>query len=247
MKWQSPSPPLWGIDFWSCVPFAFGSKRFVKYKLEPTLDADPISSPPSDPTYLGADLSKRLRASEARFRFCIQFQTDPALMPLDKATVRWEESVSAPIHVADLILPQQDIHARGQAEYGENLSWNIWRVTEDHKPTGSIAEVRREVYSLSAEQRRNVNGVPTGEPSHAKPAINPAPCVDTKIVRAAIHPAIGVARIGDSRDEYFIGPEVTDPPLEKPEYYRDAKGVLKRQAARFRIYGFNAQGDVVRG
>jgi hypothetical protein len=235
-----------GIDYWSCVPFAFGSKRFVKYKLEPTLDADPIPGPPPDPTYLGADLSERLRASEVRFRFCIQFQTDPALMPLDKATVRWEESVSAPIHVADLILFQQDTHARGQAEYGENLSWNIWRVTEDHKPTGSIAEVRREVYSLSAEQRCNVNGVPTGEPSRAKPAINLAPCVDAKILRAAIHPAIGVARIGDSRDEYFIGPEVTDPPLEKPEYYRDAEGALKRQAARFRIYGFNAQGDVVR-
>ncbi|NUK13115.1 hypothetical protein HRW18_35195, partial [Streptomyces lunaelactis] len=28
------------------------------------------------------------------------------------------------------------------------------------------------------------------------------------IVRAAIHPAIGVARVGNSQDEYFLAPEI---------------------------------------
>src|ERR1700754_1082270 len=231
-----------GTAYWSCLPFAFGAKRTVKYKLEPELTVDPIANPPADPTYLAADLRTRLQAGEARFRFYVQFGTDPTAFPIDRATVRWEEAVSAPIHVADLILPQQDIDARGQAEYGENLSWNIWRVTEDHKPLGSIADARRAVYAASAEQRRNVNGVPTGEPSQPKPAIQPAAGADQKIVRAAIHPAIGIARIGDSKSEFFIGPEVVNPPFEKPEYYRDATGALKRQAARFRIYGFNAEG-----
>jgi hypothetical protein len=31
---------------------------------------------------------------------------------------------------------------------------------------------------------------------------------DLKITHAAIHPAIGIARLGNSADEYFIGPEV---------------------------------------
>ena len=65
------------------------------------------------------------------------------------------------------------------------------------------------------------------------------------VVRAAIHPAIGVARVGNSRTEYFIGPEVIDPRPEPPGFYRDASGALKRQAARFRIYGYNAAGEVV--
>jgi hypothetical protein len=86
----------------------------------------------------------------------------------------------------------------------------------------------------------------TGEPAEPKPAHDPAPRVDAVIVRAAIHPAIGVARIGDSVNEFFIGPEVVDPPPEPPETYRDAAGALKRQAARFRIYGYNAAGEVVR-
>ena len=69
---------------------------------------------------------------------------------------------------------------------------------------------------------------------------------DTKIVRAAIHPGIGVARIGNSPDEYYIGPETVTPPKREVGFFRDKKGALKREGARFRVYGFNAAGEVVR-
>lgn len=68
---------------------------------------------------------------------------------------------------------------------------------------------------------------------------------DSTIVRAAIHPSIGIARVGNSADGYLIGPEVNQPPVDPPGSYRDAVGKLKRQAARFRIYGLNAAGNVV--
>jgi hypothetical protein len=71
------------------------------------------------------------------------------------------------------------------------------------------------------------------------------PTADSTIVRAAIHPAIGVARVGDSPDEFFYGPEVTDPPPLPEGSYKDAQGGLKRQAARFRVYGYNAAGEAV--
>ncbi len=77
-----------------------------------------------------------------------------------------------------------------------------------------------------------------------------------KIVRAAIHPAIGIARVGNSKefDGYFIGPEVPDQPALdwKPDEpfplgkYKDYSGALKRQVARFRIFGYNAAGEVVK-
>ncbi len=67
-----------------------------------------------------------------------------------------------------------------------------------------------------------------------------------QIVRAAIHPSIGVARLGNSPDDFFLGPEVVNPPPEAPGFYRDKHGRLKRQAARFRIYGLDAAGNVVR-
>ena len=65
------------------------------------------------------------------------------------------------------------------------------------------------------------------------------------IVRAAIYPAIGVARVGNSRDEFFLAPEVTNPLPQPPGFYRDATGALKRQAVRFRVYGLDAGGRVV--
>ena len=68
---------------------------------------------------------------------------------------------------------------------------------------------------------------------------------DTVIVRAAIHPAIGIGRVGNSPDQFFCGPEVSYPTPRHPGFYRDANGALKRQAARFRIYGYNAAGDVM--
>lgn len=81
--------------------------------------------------------------------------------------------------------------------------------------------------------------------SHQQNADQDTPCTDTRIVRAAIHPAIGIARIGNSKDEYYIGPEVTHP--EPPQGgYRDATGAIKREVARFHVYGYNAAGEVVR-
>jgi hypothetical protein len=66
---------------------------------------------------------------------------------------------------------------------------------------------------------------------------------DLGIVSAKIHPSIGIARIGDSEDEFFLGPEVLDlPPLTSA---KDSSGALKRQAARFRVYGYNAAGEPV--
>ena len=66
------------------------------------------------------------------------------------------------------------------------------------------------------------------------------------IVRYAVHPAIGIARVGNSASEYFFGSEVPGPLPEPPGGFKDAGGALKRQAARFRIYGYDANGDVVR-
>ncbi|HEY4173562.1 MAG TPA: LodA/GoxA family CTQ-dependent oxidase, partial [Rhodopila sp.] len=72
------------------------------------------------------------------------------------------------------------------------------------------------------------------------------------IVKAVIYPSIGVARVGNAPAGYVVGPEVTNPkplvadtaPGKNP--YRDAEGRLYPQAARFRIYGVNAAGSIVK-
>jgi hypothetical protein len=240
-----------GTPYWSGLPSRFGDNRYVKYKLEPECVPGGTDKPNyDDPFYLRSALVARLEQGEARFKFMVQFRTNDEQMPLDRATVRWSERASPPVHVATLILPRQDITTRGQSEYGENLAFNTWHALPEHEPVGSIAAARKVVYRASADVRRNFNATPLGEPTDPRPAewkpgVPYPPGKDTRVVRAAIHPAIGVARVGNSPTDYFVGPEVTDPAPEKPGFYRDASGMLKRQAARFRLYGYNGAGEVV--
>ncbi|MGX7707140.1 LodA/GoxA family CTQ-dependent oxidase [Methylobacterium sp. Gmos1] len=69
---------------------------------------------------------------------------------------------------------------------------------------------------------------------------------DDVVVKAAIYPSIGIARVGNSETEWYLGPEVPDPLPLPPGSYRDKTGALKREAARFRVYGLNRAGTIVR-
>src|SRR5215470_4511934 len=66
------------------------------------------------------------------------------------------------------------------------------------------------------------------------------------IVRCAVHPAIGVARIGNApADQYYIAPEVPGRAADPgPEGYKNAKGEVRKEAPRFRIYGYDQDGQV---
>ncbi|MCG8457346.1 MAG: hypothetical protein MI919_13805, partial [Holophagales bacterium] len=99
--------------YWSCLPFRFGPSRYVKYKIEPEV-VPAGDGPPDydDPFYLRADLHDRMGRGEARLRFMVQLRTDEDHMPLDAATVPWSEEASPPIHVANLVLPQQNLDSR---------------------------------------------------------------------------------------------------------------------------------------
>jgi L-Lysine epsilon oxidase N-terminal len=60
-----------------------------------------------------------------------------------------------------------------------------------------------------------------------------------------IFPGIGIARLGNSPDEFFIGPEAPGHPPSPDGGFKDAQGRVKKQAARFRIYGFDDKDKVV--
>ncbi len=67
-----------------------------------------------------------------------------------------------------------------------------------------------------------------------------------KIKTIKIHPAIGVARVGNSPDEFFIGPELPGDHTPPPGGYKDTDYRVKRQAARFRLFGYDAHGKLVK-
>lgn len=76
-----------------------------------------------------------------------------------------------------------------------------------------------------------------------------------RVVRCAIHPALGVARIGNAPvpddpdrwgEGFYVAPEVPGQVAEAPGGFKTPEGKIKREAARFRVYGYDDQGNVVR-
>jgi hypothetical protein len=66
-----------------------------------------------------------------------------------------------------------------------------------------------------------------------------------RVVRCAIYPSVGFARIGDAASGYLLSPEVPGTWPAPPGGYKDATGRIYPQAARFRVYGYDALGRVV--
>ncbi len=60
-----------------------------------------------------------------------------------------------------------------------------------------------------------------------------------RIKSVKIFPAIGIARVGNSPTEFFIGPERVGETSSPEGGFKDAQGRIKRQAARFRIFGYD--------
>jgi hypothetical protein len=65
------------------------------------------------------------------------------------------------------------------------------------------------------------------------------------IVRASIHPAIGIARVGSSQHAFVLAPQVPHPAPRPAGSSHDDNGELKREAVEFRVYGYDANGNVV--
>lgn len=260
-------------QLWSVVPFQLGENNYCKYILRPgtsTFAGDPDIN---DPDFMAKDLAGRLAAGPVTLDIYIQKRPGAEDLgeayidqhfPLDRATVTWDEKIAIPVKVATIMLPQQDITVEEQEIYGDWLAFNIGRVPFENQPVGSIAEARMSVYQTSANYRREKNGQPLTEPKIAgEPIIENPICpfaghknltATTKelteeqikrITHVRIHPGIGIARVGDSPEEYYVGPEVFHPKITKFGSTRDAGGAIKRQAARFRIYAYDKFGNVV--
>ncbi|MCY1030782.1 hypothetical protein OV207_04885 [Corallococcus sp. BB11-1] len=180
--------------YWAILPFKLG-KEVVKYRLEP--ETAPQDVPDDAPDYLATDMAHRLSRDGYRFRFMIQRRTHPSTMPLDRAMDDWSEKQSPFVQIATLVLPRQDIGERGQADYGQGLSFNIWRTPPENAPcdASSIAVVRKAVYAAGAAARHRANGqplkgAPEPRPGPPRPGVRPEPR-DDSIVKAVIRAPAG--------------------------------------------------------
>ncbi|MBS1912917.1 MAG: LodA/GoxA family CTQ-dependent oxidase [Bacteroidetes bacterium] len=64
------------------------------------------------------------------------------------------------------------------------------------------------------------------------------------ITSIKIHPAIGFARLGNSPDSFFVGPQRPWERPNPPGGFKDSNCRVKRQAAEFRIFAYHGDGTV---
>src|SRR3954447_8152044 len=103
----------------------------------------------------------------------------------------------------------------------------------------------RDRRSGSAGSKVSLPGRPSGRSVVRWGSTRRSTVTTAKIAYCAIHPGIGVARLGNSPDQFFIGPEAPGLFADPEGGFKDAQGRVKRQAARFRIYGYDAHDRAV--
>lgn len=155
--------PLDG-QYWTPTPYRLGAHA-VKYMAKPCEEpADPLAKPMDGPHFLRSNLVKTLQQKDSCMNFYMQLQKEN--MPLDDATIKWDEEKSPFLLFATLHIPKgQNILSPPRKKICENLSMTGWHSLPEHIPLGSVNEARKVVYKEMADLRRLRNGVEISEPT----------------------------------------------------------------------------------
>lgn len=143
------------VRFWSTTPYKLGedSGQVVKYSVLPCSDYQTLQAEKPGRNQLRAAMKAHLQRFPAKFHFAVQIQTDPPTMPIEDASVIWDETVSPFQIVATITIENQDFddpEALGECECS---SFNPWQSLAAHEPLGRMNQVRRLVYAHAAAIR----------------------------------------------------------------------------------------------
>ncbi len=158
-------PHLLSIAWSSVNAYLLGEGQAVRYAVRAVTPLrDEFLQMPEEPTpnYLGERLQATLQDKPFDLDFCVQVQTDPATMPVERVDVAWD----APLQkVASIRIPRQDFSGEGYAQFAEDIAYNPWRCLPEHRPLGQIARMRQFAYRTIAAFRRSQNGADPSEPT----------------------------------------------------------------------------------
>jgi hypothetical protein len=157
-----------GQRYWSCTPYLLGEGRAMLYSFRPKTKVDtkipgvPFGRVPFN--YLRENMIKTLNRKDVEFDLLIQVQTDPFLMPIENAAVRWPEKLSPFIPAATVYIPQQKFDSEAQFEFAKRLKMNPWHCLPEHRPLGNQNRARLRMYYELSKFRQDMN-----ETTHLEP------------------------------------------------------------------------------
>ncbi|MGB5200486.1 MAG: hypothetical protein WBN68_11885 [Sedimenticolaceae bacterium] len=145
------------IRYWSTVPFRLGPANLpaVKYSVTPCSDYKTTQAVDPGANQLRSAMRSHLHQAPACLHFGVQRQTDPESMPIEDASVIWDEDASPFVTVATLTIPDQDVESPEVLARCEKSAFNPWQSLAAHAPLGRMNAVRRETYATAARLRAN--------------------------------------------------------------------------------------------
>jgi hypothetical protein len=157
-----------GQRYWSCTPYLLGEGQAMMYSFRPKTKVDTrVSGLPFGRVsfnYLRENMVKTLNRKDVEFDLLIQVQTDPFLMPIENAAVRWPEKLSPYIPAATVHIPQQKFDSEAQFAFAKQLKMNPWHCLPEHRPLGNQNRARLRMYYELSKFRQDMN-----ETTHLEP------------------------------------------------------------------------------
>jgi catalase len=147
------------IRYWSTTPYRFGDNPSIAVKYSVTPCSSITSEIPRElgDDYLSAAMKRHLQKTEACFDFMVQFQTDPKAMPVEDASIEWDESASPFRKLATITIKDQEFQSASARQQCERMTFNPWQSLAAHEPIGGINRVRKLVYSELGRFRGDEN------------------------------------------------------------------------------------------
>ena len=97
----------------------------------------------------------------ARWEVRVQLCVDLEKMPIEDASVAWDEKLSPFVPVAKIEMPAQDAWSdRLRQDIDEVMAFDPWQCIAAHRPLGSIMRARRSAYAVTSGVRLSRTGCP---------------------------------------------------------------------------------------
>ncbi len=149
-----PIPSLATASFFSVAPVKFGDYA-VRFSLAPAQHDD--GGEARSPAALADDLADRLNKGDLAWDLRAQFFVSEEATPIEDLTVAWREADSAPVTLARLTIPKQDLRSeqgRALADRVEAMAFDPWHACEELRPLGAAMRARNPAYRESQKTRQ---------------------------------------------------------------------------------------------
>lgn len=163
-----PVHPL-GQTYFTQTPFRYGD-YIAKFQLVPVsmikeFEGETINAS-GRPDAIRTAMNELLAEQGGMWELRVQLNTDLEAMPIEDASVAWDEKQSPYRTVATLTVEPQPAWQEPESEAEEDrLSFSPWHGLAAHQPLGGVNRARRNSYKFSADYRARFNGCPIHEPS----------------------------------------------------------------------------------